>query len=526
MKKEIEFDVKKMLTLFESKSGHIKPIITEGEEPELMEDNDTNIGEESELKEDKGTDIMTKLTRVELDYKGMNCERSPALNDAELPGEAINAWGSIGNKLGKITNSAGQKISQSKITANTKFIPMVCGNYKLLVTNVIAPDDPNQLLVLRVSGEGKDKKYVYSQRPFPGLITRAKNYMEDDRNLNASQLMIRDILKRDGIRLTGAQIFDKKPTGLEDNEYEPIDLTTGRGVETGIEFLDPGVLNPDGLAPEFKMPGRFYMYVRKAAKAIKTDVVTNVENMLAQMGYTLNPNKLPNYQGETDVRVTADGGMITMNTLCAGGRCDKYPGLLDYINKFNGGNKPLYPFEIGGGTRDIVSANVSRRQTKKAAKKVAALGANRKTCRAIIGIYDNIINGGMSNDADIAGLLSSLYPGMNAGGVPNAMRKLGETLKNCSQSWRNVRLSKKDLAKIDVFINSSHKYAPNAAEVQKAAAKAKEEEKASNTSGIGQASPLSESISNSLRKVLKEHTKPNSDDIIKKSIRKNLKRLK
>ena len=525
MKKEIEFDVKKMLTLFESKSGHIKPIITEGEEPELMEDNDTNIGEEYELKEDKGTDIMTKLTRVELDYEGMGCKRSPALNDAELPGEAINAWGSIGNKLGKITNSAGQKISQSKITANTKFIPMECGNYKLLVTNVISPNDPNQLLVLKVEGEGKDKRYVYSQRPFPGLITRAKNYMEDDRNLNASQLMIRDILKRDGIRLTGAQIFDKKPTGLESNEYEAIDLTTGKGVDSGIQFLDLGVLNPDGLAPEFKTPGRFYMYVRKAAKAIKTDVVTNVENMLDQMDYTLNPNKLPNFQGETDVRIAQ---ATTLSQYCAGGadgKCGNYPGLLDYINKFGGGNTTIYP-KNASREEAQVALNVGKRASKRAMDKIAKEGANRKSCKAIINIFDNIIFGGMNDDNDIARVVTAAGYKTNAGGVPDIMTQLGSILVNCTESWRNIRLNKKDTNKLQQIISSSHKYAPNAAEVQKAAAKAKEEEKASNTSGIGPKSALSESISNSLRKVLKEHTKPNSDDIIKKSIRKNLKRLK
>ena len=521
MKKEIEFDVKKMLTLFESKSGHIKPIITEGEEPEIKE---------YEINEVTGDDL-TKLTRVELDYEGMGCKRTPYANDVILKGDAKNVAQLGDKKFNQITNKAGQNINQTKVTTNNYYIPMDCGDYEILVTDAEGTG-PDQFIVLRVYNDGENERLIYSQKEFPGLLSRAESYVSDERNLNADQINVLDnILGKQGINLTGVQLTRKRPTGTETNEYEPIDLSTGKGVpkspnEPAIQYLDPTILNPDGLLDVFKRPGRYYVWARKAAKAIKTDVVTNVENMLAQMGYTLNPNKLPGYQGETDVRVTADGGMITMNTLCAGGRCDKYPGLLDYINKFDGGNKPLYPFEIGGGTRDIVSANVSRRQTKKAAKKVAALGANRKTCRAIIGIYDNIINGGMSNDADIAGLLSSLYPGMNAGGVPNAMRKLGETLKNCSQSWRNVRLSKKDLAKIDVFINSSHKYAPNAAEVQKAAAKAKEEEKASNTGGVGPKSALSESISRSLRKVLKEHTNPNSDDIIKKSIRKNLKRLK
>ena len=50
------------------------------------------------------------------------------------------------------------------------------------------------------------------------------------------------------------------------------------------------------------------------------------------------------------------------------------------------------------------------------------------------------------------------------------MMTLGETLKSCSQSCRNISLSKKDLAKIDGFVNSSHEYAPYSAAVRAAAA--------------------------------------------------------
>lgn len=41
-----------------------------------------------------------------------------------------------------------------------------------------------------------------------------------------------------------------------------------------------------------------------------------------------------------------------------------------------------------------------------AQNELTTLPVNHKTCRAVVIIFDNVINGGMSNDADIAGQLS------------------------------------------------------------------------------------------------------------------------
>ena len=172
MKKELEFDVKRMLNLFESKLGNVKTIIAESSH--------------EEIKEDDGLDAMTKLTRVELNFEDMgNCKRTAAANDALLPGESANAWGTLGSKLTKLTDAAGKSAFTSLVDANTRFVPMQCGNTYYLVTDVISPNDPKQMVVLRRSGEGANTTFQIGQKEFPGLLQKVKSYVSDERNLTA-----------------------------------------------------------------------------------------------------------------------------------------------------------------------------------------------------------------------------------------------------------------------------------------------------------------------------------------------------
>jgi hypothetical protein len=512
MKNELEFDVRRMLTLIESESGNIKPIIVEGES--YIDEYNTN--EELYEADDESSDATKKLSRVELGFEEMGCKRPASKNDLLLPGESDGSWGTIGPDVLKAIDQPQQTI----IKNGDKAITMKCDGYDLLVTNHKSPNDQNQLVVLQVQKDKEGKKtYYISQKEFPGLLARAEAYVADEANLNAEQLMVlNNLLGQPGIKKTETTFTKGRPTGAESNQYEAVDLATGKGVETGTQYLDIDILKPDSLDQAFKREGRYFLWARRAVEAVGTDVVGDVEKMLSQIGFTADRNKLPDYQGPTDTRVTQ---ATTLSQYCAGGKCDGYPDIITYIQKFGGGDTPIYP-KTASREEAQVALNVGKRATKKAMDKIAKEGATKRTCRAIINIFDNVINNNMNDDNDIARVVSAAGYQTNAGGVPDIMTQLGSILENCAENWRGINFNKRDTRKLQGFASSAHKYAPNAAKVQAAAAEAEKEDA---TQAVGTPSDLAESISKSIRKVLKEHTKPNSDDIIKKSIRKNLRRF-
>lgn len=487
MKKEIEFDVKKMLTLFESKSGHIKPIITEGEEPEIKE---YEINEVI-------SDDLTKLTRVELNYEGMGCKRTPFKNDDLLKGKAKNVAQMTDKKLNQITNRAGQKINQTKVTTNNYYVPMDCGNYKILVTDAEGTG-PDQFIVLQVYNDGENERLIYSQKEFPGLLSRKESYVSDERNLNADQsARVKQLIGASGTNETGYKWFVDRPAAEDGVILVPVDLATGIAKINGNDIQMIEKLKVDGLDPEFKRPGRYYIWAKVGSKTRSIAIPDWMEETLTSLGYTKTMPTDELKQGE----------VTTLEAMCdRTGQCTEQ--MFQYMK--TNPNAKIWP-------TDVSDYELKKKQCRGVIKTLAACArAYEKYKSRNVGKAKRECNTGMNN-------LGAEYSAINS--YNGKVLKLKNDYAFCSDQKLGLFAgqAKKDNQFLSGLGKGGNPFSPDYS-AQEAANMAASAEKAREDAKKG--AMMEESISNSLRKVLKEHTKPNSDDIIKKSIRKNLKRLK
>jgi hypothetical protein len=491
MKKELEFDVKRMLNLLESKLGNVKTII--------VEDSDIQDAEDIEIREeDAGTDAMTKLTRVELNYKDMGCERTPAANDALLPGESANAWGTIGSKLSKIVDDSGKSAFTSVVNANTKFVPMQCGNSMFMVTNVISPNDSNQLVVLKRNGEGANTTFQIGQKPFDGLLQRAKSYVSDERNLNADQnARVKQLIGDSGTNETGYKWFVDRPDAEDGVILVPVDLATGIAKIDGKDVQMIEKLKVDGLDPEFKRPGRYYIWAKVGTKTRSIAIPDWMEETLTSLGYT---KTMPTDEIQ-------QGAVTTLEAMCdRTGKCTEQ--MFQYMK--TNPNAKIWPKEVSGD-------DIKKKQCRGVIKTLAA-------CAKAYEKYNKLGNVSRG-DAECSKAMSELgNEYASIGSYNGKILKIKNDYSVCSDQKLGLFAgqAKKDNEYLLGLGKGGNPFSPmysaqEAVNMSKNAEKAKEDAK--------KGAMMEESISNSLRKVLKEHTKPNSDYMIKKSIRKNLRRL-
>lgn len=503
MKKEFDLEIKKMLSLVESKSGDVRPItrrtrreiiLTEQEEDPIDRLTQLERNFDSILKRDKGSDAKmlgdwSKLDGTTYNKIEKSCDKYNLINPFE-----------IGDRYAKV-----------------KFKKRSGKDTEFLVFGEEGPK-PNTLYGVELSDpSGEDKGYTDFKVvliEFPSLDSIVKSRTSDVLNYSGPQwALIKRITGGTGTDQTGYVFTVKTPTGDEKNNWIAVDLRTGRGKSNNVQYIPQELLDPsdiDRLFPEARN-GADYLWVKSVVKQTKMDHITAVEKMLSQMGgnYTANEQKL---DGPADPRFQ-QGMKIT--EFCSGGMCAGYPAVERYLDDVKNGRAEeitLYPLEADYDKRQT-SGKGGGRKARRSLKQLEKGYATPKSCKRALEISNTIISknysdsmalnaiNGIANEVGIA-------PSKN---VIDGVNELNDHIISCKDL--QVNLNNKYTQMLNELGGKCHKWAYN------------REEACGANEPDDDSSPLSESISNSLRKVLKEHTKPNSDYMIKRSIRKNLRRL-
>ena len=479
MKKELEFDVKRMLSLVESKSGNIKPILSEEVQSELKE--------ASSL--DELPDRLQQFAKVEELKANVGCTTSSA-----------GTWGVIDADTVKQLTGARNLIPL--ITVGTPYVFAKCTGSDgvprdLMVTNIEDPSYPNSLVVIQYTFFNKKKTYTVGSRDMEALFERKKSVTSQSENLTASQNMrVKQLIGDSGPGETGYSWTVDRPDGTEDVDYVPVDLATGMANINGNDVQVIEKLKLDGLTPEFKTPGRFHIWARVGTKTTSIDIPEWLEGQLTTMGYT---KEMPTDEIQ-------QGAVTTLEAICnRTGQCT--PQMLQYMK--TNPNAKFWPLEVSAD-------DIKKKQCRGVIKTLAACARayekykNRNVARA-----NSECNKGMDQ-------LGAEYSGIDS--YNGKILKLKNDYAVCSDQRLGLFAgqAKKDNEFLSGLGKGGNPFSPDYS-AQEAASMAATAEKAKQDAKKG--AMMEESISRSLRKVLKEHTKPNSDDMIKRSVRKNLRRL-
>jgi hypothetical protein len=540
MKNNLNLEIKRLLNLAEAKSRDVRPLLYERENFNHI------INEEGE----EPIDLRQRFSQM--------------LMNNEMPGcTAITNFGKSGVITKEQANAIQDPLNLGKQQLiGQEYAKATCqlrnGSRANLAVFNIEAKGRDAILAIKLDTKGGETNWsnsILGFRQVPGLLETGKElYIADKSNLSVDQENFLQNLLDNSTQLTGSKIFAVIPDGEEPNNYEPVDLITGKGINNGQQYIDPSTLNPDGLTPAFKKNeyNKFIAYVKKATKNVEMDLRQQIELALSkdyttnESKFAVNPDGSPKYTGENpvenpqganDPRIrpanlstdpTGKYGYITLQQWCSVNetQCHEGSQFKEYITLYADKPLKLYPLKTQAMmTRDAGETALSKGQSKRADKQGAKdTGITRENCRAAYNLLLRVVEIPFENDQQFEDQINrsvssvNSYPGTNAWlGGNSKINTIKNILNDCKYGSNIGNNFKKKLA-TDAKLNSDHP-ASLASDRQSTTTKT------TTVNPMKTASELSESISRSLRKVLKEHTKTNNDYMIKKSVRKNLRRL-
>lgn len=501
MKKEFDLEIKKMLSLVESKSGDVRPI-TRRTRREVI------LSEQVEAPDDRLKQLERNFDSILKRDKGSNAK-------------ILQSWSKLDNttynKIEKSCDKYGlvNPFNVGDRYAKVKFDAPNGRPTEYLVFSKEGPQ-PNTLFGVELTDPaGLDKgptdfRVVLIQ--FPSMFSDVESRTSDGLNYSEPQRRLLNRFMEAGTRQTGYKFTNVMPKGDEKSNWIAVDLATGEGKSNGFQYIPDTMLDPseiDRLFPQAKQ-GVDYLWVKSIVKQARMDHIKAVEEMLSKMGggYTANEEKL---DGPGDPRFQ-EGMLITQ--FCSGGKCEGYPAVERYLNDVAIGRADeitLYPLVADYDKRQA-SAKGGGRKARKSLKQLEKGYATPKSCKRALEISNTIISKNYSDSMALNAINGiadevGIDPSTN---VIDGVNELNQHIRSCKDL--QVKLNNKYTQILNELGGKCHKWAYN-------------QEEACAANAPDDSSPLSESISKSLRKVLKEHTKSNSDDMIKKSVRKNLRRL-
>lgn len=494
---KVNYEIKRMLNLFESKLGDVKTIINE----------ESNIFELEE-QEEKEFDYLKNLEKNLLDI----LQRDKGAN-AKMNSE----WSSLSDEnFQKIQKTATEKGKANPFKVGDRYALARFGTpekqFMVFGKKGLKPNTLAAVLMSDPGNTGSYTDYIPVEISLPSMFERSKSLVSQRENLNAEQ--DDQLTKIIASKFTGAELTKKMPEGDETNNYEAVDLTTGKGIKTGQQYIDTSLLDPSSLDPIFKTPGKYYVWARMAAKEQKMATVSAVEAVLGKMGFTTNQNKLVGPDGSvdpTDPRI-AEGE--TLSEWCSknGNLCSEYKTFKEYMDKFGGDKLVIYPMDLDKAKKVVSSQNISARQARKAGRQMNVGLVDPRRCNGVITAIGTIIDQNYS-DKDALEYLKTMGV-ETAGNIIGTMPLVTQLVNTCVDRKINLNRRSEDILK--TLRTSSHKFSPFSAANQKAAAQ---------QSGAPE-SPLSEStISHSIRTVINEHFKKENKDNLNTIIKKNLRRF-
>lgn len=361
--KNVNLEIKRMLSLLESKMGDVRTIV-EGVEPEKKS---------SEISFEKPEDWLDWMRNV-------GCLSRIGATQIDADTSYTRQQGIDALKKSGINNiSVGEPFIRFDMKDKA-------GDLKRFNVFGKQGNGPEGSFVLIKDTGVKDptKRYVENHLNCTER-KRGESFVSDVKNLSAEQNeRLEDLISNYGIKETGAELTTVRPAGREGYEFEPVDLNTGQGANNGKQYIQK--IGVDGLESEFKKPGTYYVWVKLGKSVERTNVVDSVENALAQMGYT---------RTEPTDALAMNATPTTLGQFCKDNPelCAPYPLLGEYIDKY-GGDLKIWEKDPES-YKKLGSSAVGGRKSRREIKKVMNLEANKKSCQTAINTLWNCMR---SND--------------------------------------------------------------------------------------------------------------------------------
>ena len=477
-------DLKRMLTLLESKLGDIKPILTEnyyGVNEYQIAENQENLDEDD--KGGENIDRLEQLLSSEANIDGctkMGDKPWSTFDDA-----------TINNLLG---NTVGIKVGD-------KYGWLKCNNIPYMVTNKIV--DTNYLVVVKYQEIGDKKTYTVGKKKFPELFERTKSVTSDKTNLTASQqVRIDKWIKGGGVAETGYSLTVERPDGAEEVDYIAVDLATGIGKVNGKDVQIIKTLATDKLDPEFKTPNKYYVWARIGTKVKLADIPVFVEKKLGEWGYTKNQQEIVN-SPDAEVLLSM---VTTLEKFCETTTCP--PNFKTYMQ--TNPNAEIWPTTINAAQK--TGASVERGVTGSLRRQTRELGGGPRQCKRQVDVYEKCLGFYTNNKSTYSANCFTSIKNLggdyaSASSFTNGIYMLKNNIKDCANNLKGDYS-----ASIQKFFGL-----PDGHPLKLSSGSEPAEDKTK--------AMMESTISHSIRTVINEHFKKENKDNLNTIIKKNLRRF-
>jgi len=448
--KNIDLEIKKMLGLLESKMGNVKPLVTE--QNEIMED-------DGEISFTDPNDWLKWLTGPAGCLTNKGVTKKTAIQN--ITADGVKTLSDAGVKVVKAGEPYIRFEMKDRNGDNKQFL-------------IFGKRDSKGAFLLIKRDSGKTPEWSQNSLKCPEL-SRAESFVSDVKNLSLEQKQRLDnLVSQFGVKETGAELTTVRPTGKEGYDFVPVDLTTGKGTN-GEQYIEKTAV--DGLEPEFKKEGQYYVWAKLGKSVTRTNVVASVEDALVRMGYT---RTQPTDALAMNAKPTTLGQFCSENSEL----CKNYPSLGEYIQKY-GGDLEIWKTDAES-YKDFGASAVGGRKSRREIKNVMKLEANKSSCQTAVNVLWNCMRS--NDDRSCENYVKASF----GSSVPyiSARQDLGELIKKCEAN--NVNFGRKYEDMFSELKTSTSKFSPFSAENLKAA------------ESSTQYKSLEESLSRNIRLSLKE----------------------
>lgn len=421
--KKVDLEIKRMLSLLETKMGNVKPLLSEQFDGSGDENNLTTPEEilqrakETGCLTNKGATNISDISRWESKYL-------PLVNK---------------NNLTQI--SAGEPY----LKFNMKDKNGDQGRFFLFGKRGRGPEGTFYLLkqtsnnVLKVGAVGFERPHFIEDALRCPEFEISKSEISQDVKLTADQIARRDDLLKSGAMESRFSYTTERPISGIGKRYIPVDLSTGLGTD-GKEYIKKTAV--DNLKNVFPTPRRFFVWADLGEEMRRRDMPTDVEKLLAMMGYT---------REEPPIGSTEEYEETSLKELCASSRkCSG--GLLDYANSVEGERKvwPMSPEQKKKAEekynvtisdyKSFVATSAGGRGARQAVKDIEGQYADKDSCRAAITVLHACMK--TNDDKQCADTINATYSKNYKKGDQqyfDTLVTLKELVKKCEV--QNVKLS-------------------------------------------------------------------------------------
>ena len=478
----VNYEIKRMMSLLESELGNVKPLINEAGETATPPVEASNSPLERAVSTGcwtkKGYKIMDpKIYSLGQDYVYAFSKIAPAIQ--------------AGDRFMKVMTSDGTEVYMfEKPSTDPAALNSNPNAYLAVVRNKDVKFDKTK----------PNENYLSAHGWYCPEFGETKNAASQQTNLTADQQkQIETLVSQLGVQDTGYSFVTTRPE--DEKNYVKIDLSTGMGSD-GVNYIDK--FNLATRTEQFKsQPGKFFIWANVGTQEKLIDIVTKVESFLASLGYT-------RQQPEPGTPEDQDTNVYTLKKLCEttkNAMCNSST-LQQYIK--TDGERRIFKMNAqqmkdakNVSYKDIVAkqAELGRKDTRQGLKGIDQQKANKPACQAAIQQLSNCERYGTDEDcAEALGLA-----GVDASYVQtlDATKKL---VKTCVQNEVGLGMFSKNIkAMLTQLQGSTSPYGLRTAATQTTKS-------------------LEESLNNSIKSVITEtinkNNNKNLDSIIKKNLRK------